>query len=355
MIVNTTFKPVVAGFSFAHHGVYSSFYRLMAYLPECELYHLTPPAQQLVPKDFVRQWNHHWLKAGEWRLYPVYRRSSPQLVHYIYPENTLYRGLAWRRGRHKVVVTLHQPHTALTAPDAPGWTARLLDALRNCDGIAVLCENEVEPVRALTGAKEVRCIRHGIDTTFFRRTTSPAPAAANPPRLLTIGNWMRDWPTWATAVHHIRRARPDVIVDVIAEPYSHREARAALGDEVSGVFYHTGIGDQQLKAFYERATLLFLPLKDATANNAVLESMAMQLPVVLSELPSLRDYTGPDAGIFFPMGDAAAASRAVLHLLDNPQACQREGEALRRRAEQALCWPDIARAYMELYRAVHIT
>ncbi len=351
--MKSSFKPVVAGFSFAHHGVYSSFYRLMAYLAGCELYHLTPPFQQLVPKDHVRRWNQRWLKAGERRLRPVYRRTTPQLVHYIYPENTLYRGLAWRRGRHKVVVTLHQPHAALTTPDAPGWTSRLLDALFNCDGIAVLCESEVEPIRALTGAKEVRCIRHGIDIDFFQRATAPASTPAGPPRLLTIGNWMRDWPTWASAIHLIRAARPDVVVDVIAEPYSHREARAALGGDMPGVCYHTGIGDQQLKAFYQRASMLFLPLQAATANNAVLESMAMQLPVVLSELPSLRDYTGPDAGIYFPMGDAAAASRAVLSLLENPQAGQREGAALRRRAEQALCWPDIARAYMDFYRHVH--
>ncbi|HMO49555.1 MAG TPA: glycosyltransferase [Kiritimatiellia bacterium] len=339
-------RPVIAGFSFAHHGRYSSFFRLMAYLEDCERYNLTPPIQRLIPKEYVRRWNYRWLKAGEWRLLPVYRRRAPQVIHYIYPENTLYRGIQWNK-QHQLIATLHQPYDVLTGAEAPPWKDRLLEGLRRCQALVVLCASEVKPIRELTGVHDVSCIRHGIDTDFFRRIRPRDPAA---PRLLTIGNWMRDWPTWAEAVRMIQAARPEVEVDVIAEPYSHREAQAAMGAGGRGIYYHTGLNDEQFKAFYERASALFLPLRSATANNALLESMAMALPVVLSDLSALREYTGPDAGIYFPPGDARAAAECVLRLLSDPAEQQRQGLHLRRQAETALGWPAIASQYRALYR-----
>ncbi len=342
--------PVIAGFSFAHHGKYSSFFRLMAELTDCEKYIFTPPFQRLLPKQLRVRWNYHWLKTSEYRLRPVFQDPTPRVLHYIYPENTLFRGPRWKGTRHKLIATLHQPHTALTGASANAWTSSLVNKLQACDAVVVLCTTEVEPIQQLTGCPRVVCIRHGIDTAYFRR--SPDVAPGTPPRLLTIGNWMRDWPTWAEAVRIIQKERPDVHVDVIAEPYSHQEAIAAIGRDVPNIHYHTGLNDHQFKQFYERASLLFLPLQAATANNALLESMAMGLPVVLSDLDSLKDYTGNYAGIYFPAGDAQAAASCVLSLLDNPDEQKRQGSLLRQRAVNDLSWNVIARQYTDLYQAI---
>ena len=45
-----------------------------------------------------------------------------------------------------------------------------------------------------------------------------------------------------------------------------------------------------LRALYHLSDLFFLPFVDAVANNAIVESIACGVPVVVSDVGSLRDY-----------------------------------------------------------------
>ena len=86
---------------------------------------------------------------------------------------------------------------------------------------------------------------------------------------------------------------------------------------------------------------------DGAANNAVLEAMAHGLPIVTTDLPSTRYYTGGLATFSAPSATALAqAIEVTLKALADPATRRTASECLRARAAE-LTWPKVARA-MEL-------
>lgn len=159
--------------------------------------------------------------------------------------------------------------------------------------------------------------------------------------LLTVGNWLRDFDgLLATAEEML--AYPDIIFVVVSKGLTlekqHLENVHLLNQ---------GISDSQLHALYLRSTLLFLPLQDGAANNAILEAMAHGLPIVTTDLPSTRFYTN-NLAMLVPPSPAkyAAAICQKLNELRNTENRQQDSAALRDRAK-ALGWQKMAQAMHE--------
>lgn len=62
-----------------------------------------------------------------------------------------------------------------------------------------------------------------------------------------------------------------------------------------------------------------------------LEMAATELPLVVSDLPGLRETVTEDTGVRFPVGDASAAAAAIAALIDDPDRRARMGRAGRAR------------------------
>ena len=63
-----------------------------------------------------------------------------------------------------------------------------------------------------------------------------------------------------------------------------------------------------------------------------IEMAATELPLIVSDLPGLREAVTSDTGILYPVGDHHAASAALEQLIDNPELAASMGQAGRRRA-----------------------
>src|SRR5262249_62068611 len=57
---------------------------------------------------------------------------------------------------------------------------------------------------------------------------------------------------------------------------------------------------EALIQLYCRAAALFMPVVDATANNAILESMACGTPVISTGVGGIPDYVDDSSGWLFP-------------------------------------------------------
>ncbi len=329
-------------FSFRHHGKFSSFHRLLHYAANCHTIDATYPLRSVAGVKGTRRLEGWWQAASEWRLKPVYARTQRQCVHYLYPENSLIRGSDWKGG-HKLIMSCHQPSSSL--PETRGFTK----GLQVADRIVVLASHFMADYAPFCAPEKLRMIPHGVDIHFF----SPKPAAPTKGwTILTIGNWLRDYDFWAEVVSKVAPDLPELRFIVVALPQKLEEIRSKMNDRLRNrVSFLYGLSDLELRDLYHQSDLLFLPLKDAGANNALLETMACGVPALVTDLPATREYAG-DCGTYFAPGNVNECVLRLKELLADGKRRFDLGQSSRQRAVENFAWELIARRYHGLYSEV---
>jgi glycosyltransferase involved in cell wall biosynthesis len=340
-------QVTLVSFTFAHHGRYSSYHRLLHYSKAYRRVDLTPPLQGKLPWAVQRRLDARWRRWNEWRLWFLFKRHERQCVHYLYPENSLFRGNAWKRD-HRLVLTCHQPGEVIRQMvDKPDGTA-LIHGLSVAERVVLLSSNFAADYRPLCKPDALCVIPHGVDIHHFSPPQKPSPN----PLIITVGNWLRDFDFWADIAIRLGTELPTCNFAVVALPMflgtAPARVEACLGARVR---FLKDLTDNQLKNLYQEASLLFLPLRDAGANNALLESMACGLPTVVTDLAAAREYAG-ECALYFKPGDSAQCLCQLRRLLQEPTLRQELGAQSRRRAEQLFAWEIIANRYREVYAEV---
>ena len=234
------------------------------------------------------------------------------------------------RARIKTVATFHQPSEL--AKD-------LLHAqsLRWFDHVVLVSPSQLSFFREHVDEDRLSVILHGVDTDFF----SPISRSDDVDRLrcITVGHWLRDWETFGA----VARAMPDVRFDVVAN-------RDLAVKDLPNVHVHRSVDDLELLSLYRAAHVLFLPLQQSTANNALLEGMASGLAVVATDLEAVRAYVPDGGGLLLP-GRADDFIHAIRSLQRDPALRESLRHKARMRAE-ALSWRHLAPCYEALYSKI---
>jgi glycosyltransferase involved in cell wall biosynthesis len=185
--------------------------------------------------------------------------------------------------------------------------------------------------------EEISVILHGIDTDYYR--PAPGEKDENVFKCVTVGQWLRDYETLQNVAESLQD-HPSIEFHVVSS--------VNLGKNLRNVIVHRNISDDALLNLYQRAALLFMPLKDATANNAIMEGMACGLPVLTSDLPSTREYLKNSAALLVSHSDVDIFRNHILDLAHNREKCIAYGESSRQWALE-LSWPLTAKKYETLY------
>ena len=107
------------------------------------------------------------------------------------------------------------------------------------------------------------------------------------------------------------------------------ERRAArLGEGVAFL----GIRDD-VPALTRRASLFVFPSLWEGQGNALLEAMAVGVPIVATDIPSTRETLREGEGVLVPPGDAASLATAMIGLLGDPDRASRLATAAAARAD----------------------
>ncbi|WP_395748812.1 glycosyltransferase family 4 protein [Prosthecobacter sp.] len=233
----------------------------------------------------------------------------------------------------RLIVCFHQP---------PSWHRlhwQQPDAYARLGSIVTLCEEQSDFFESLTD-RPVLKIHHGVDLGFFT-PGSVAPSVS--PRLLFVGQWLRDFQTLADSMELIWQWRPDVTLDcVVPRGARNSDSHMRLARD-QRVRWHAGISAETLRGLYQQATLLFLPIVDATANNAVIEALSAGLPIVSSNAGGLQDYLPAECGLLASPHCARSHADAVRKLIDTPAALAAARLHCREHATTHLDWQQIAK------------
>jgi glycosyltransferase involved in cell wall biosynthesis len=181
-----------------------------------------------------------------------------------------------------------------------------------------------------------------------RRPPAPPDAGPGGPYVLAVGavTPRKGLEVLARASASLGGDCPPVLV---AGPdwWAADSVRAEVAAAGAGVRFLGAVGDGALEALYERATIFCLPSHAEGFGLTCLEAMGHGLPVVASDLPSVREI-GADSILLVPHGDHRALADAIAGLLADKERRRALGAAARARAERfswAAMAEDVVKAY----------
>jgi glycosyltransferase involved in cell wall biosynthesis len=336
---------------FAHHGQYAGYKQLMRYLPGSPV--TTSVRVPWLPERLLYRLPgaspHGYNRPALELELSVLTTMAPQkraIYHYLYGEMSFRLAAHVNRvlrHKHRVVVTYHQP---------PGffeqWGPQLGRLqLRSVDAVLLVASNQRAIFDDLARPDRVHVIPHGVDVDFFR-PVEERPAAVGRLTCLSVGSNFRDVELHRQVIEQTSAVAGGMIKFVVI-------GEASLAGQYAGlahVRYASGISDQELLAAYHAADLQLLPLADATACNALLESLACGLPTIVTDVGGVRDYVDETCAVLVPAGDARACTAALLALAADTDRRAALGRRARARAEQSLDWRAVARRVAAVYERI---
>jgi glycosyltransferase involved in cell wall biosynthesis len=278
--------------------------------------------------------------AGGGSRFPVRRRTvrlkDRQVYHFLYGHLSYrYFNMFPVQENVRTVISLHEPPDIIAK-----W--KYLDYLKRADAIAVVARAQIKPLRKIFGHRNIFLAQHGIDTGFFSPAEHVQPNETF--TTVSVGHWLRDIPALIKTIETLRERKIHCIHKIITFSKYHH-----LFADFDNVELYSGITDQQLRDTYRSADCLLLPLEYATANNAVLESMACGLPIVSTAVGGVREYTGRKCAFLGRKGSVADLVRYIEILHQDPDKRNRMSIHARKRAAR-FEWSRVASQYLEIYR-----
>lgn len=236
--------------------------------------------------------------------------------------------------KQRIVVVLHQP---------PSWFKKnkidfsLFDNLKAI--ITLGCEQK-KYISKYT-ATHVIGLKHGVNTEFFRPPTSRICKKNH--QILFVGQWLRDFNTFIKCIKILSYFDPNLKFHCVIPDFAQNEHFLEELFNNTSVIIYSSISENDLLKLYQESMLLLLPLQDAVANNAILESLSCGLPIVTSDVGDVRDYLPRNCNFVCKSGDAEDHANAVISLLKNENLII-ETELLNRQyANTNLNWSQISK------------
>ncbi len=137
----------------------------------------------------------------------------------------------------------------------------------------------------------------------------------------------------------------------------------AYGEELRGLIRRHDLGerlverihyipDRDVEIYFKAADVLILPYKYVYQSGVMFLAFRFGLPVIASDVGSLRDYVKEDrTGFICPPGDPDALAKAIKRYFDSPlfRDLEHTREEIRRSAERDFSWDVIGRKTAAIY------
>lgn len=214
----------------------------------------------------------------ELQLYSELKHAkTPTLVHYLNAERDVrYLAKYYKRNHINLVGTFHKP------PEVLRKTITDTGYLKRLDAAICVGSNQVEFIKNWLDLERVVYIPHGIDTHFFKPDISKK---SQTPQILFVGQHLRDFEIFNNCISKILEQLPNAHAVVALN-----QQFAEKINKHQRVKLYTEVNDIGLRNLYQSSHLLFLPLKDVTACNSILEALACGLPIITSQVGGMQTY-----------------------------------------------------------------
>jgi glycosyltransferase involved in cell wall biosynthesis len=236
------------------------------------------------------------------------------------------------------------------------WPDRLTERKSDyCVGVSrSVCRRRVEREKSA----RVLFIPNGIDTEYFRFDREVWPnreALRLPPGRLcvTVANFqaVKGHAFQLKVIERLKPLPEDVHFVWVGtgEEEQMLRRRAAASGLADRIIFYGHVDD--VRPVLAHCSLFFLSSKDEGMPRALMEGMAIGLPVLATDVAGNKEVVRDSAdGLVIPYGDVESASAALGRLLDDAALRQRFGTSAAQRIRDEFSFDYVANRYAELYR-----
>jgi glycosyltransferase involved in cell wall biosynthesis len=291
------------------------------------------------------------------------RRNEFDVLHYLFTptilNSTLFRFLLGG-GRAKSVQTI-------ASLNGREYTAAQLARLIFADRVITYSDYSRRKLESF-GYTNIETIQPGIDLVGFAK--HPRSRALADQLGLATTDFVVMYPG-----EYVRLGATDTLVAVLpklveqiphvklvfacriknaADAEKKREVIAVL--EAAGLIGHAVFTDtiRDMPALYNLADVMLFPVENMVGKFdvplAVIEAMACEKPVIVSNLPVLQEFTSDDTAVTVEPGDRGALVERIVELYDHPTRRRAIGKKARRYAETWFDIDRVASRYEDVYR-----
>ncbi len=237
--------------------------------------------------------------------------------------------------KKRIIIFVHQP---------PSWFKLNWKDLNEFSKLGAVITLSSEQTKFFKDVSTTRIyqINHGVRLDFFKPPLDYQ--FPKQPTIVFVGHWLRDISTFERSIRLIKKEIPNLKINCVV-PWNARERleflKISVNEEVS---WFADLSNEDLLKLYQEASLMFLPLIDSTANNAMNEAIACGLPIVTTKIGGTSDYLTTDFASFCEPDDHIHHANEVIKWLELIEQNKVNRSIIRRHAEEKLDWQIIANA-----------
>lgn len=195
-------------------------------------------------------------------------------------------------------------------------------------------------------------VANGLDTELFLPDPQVSRSATE---VLLVGRASDPTKGVRVMLQALARLPDDVTLTLVDDAHPGNPARTWAREAgcAERVTFTGRVPNDELVRLYNRAALVAVPSFYEGFGLPAAEAMACGTPVVASAAGALSEVVrAAGGGVLVPPGDPEALAKAIAGLLEQPELRARLGGRARERVVARFAWPRIARATVDVYRAV---
>lgn len=296
-----------------------------------------------------------------WRFAQVLRRHRIDIVHAHQYTPFFYSALAnlFNGRRARIIFTEHGRHF----PDLVSPVRRALNRLvfdQLADSVNAVCKFSARSLCRIDGFSggRIAVIPNGIEFDRYDRSKDRGPLRKqlgwHPNRRYVVNiarcHPVKDQAMLLNAFREVAERRQDVDLVIAGDGVLKPDLQALANRlRIDSRVHFLGIRND-VPLLLSAADLFILTSVSEAASLTLLEAMAARLPVVVTNVGGnpemVRDHV---EGLLVPRGDARAAAKAMLEILDNSRLSQEMGMAGHARVGQRYRLDQCVAQYLALY------
>lgn len=149
----------------------------------------------------------------------------------------------------------------------------------------------------------------------------------------------------------ITKEIPDAKIVIAGKGEDFKKYENLMTNRDAFIVYNQFIPDETVAELFQKASIVVLPYAEATQSGIISIAYAFKKPVVATNVGSIPEVVDDGkTGYLVPPKNPERLAEAILKLLQNKEERKKMGENAYEKMKREMCWDDIARKTIEVYK-----